>query len=63
VYLFDDITGFTVLGKNKLNIYLRDGHVYQIKGGKRLSGLKYMNVYYRYIGIKKGEINGQFLGL
>ena len=62
-YLFDDITGFTVLGKNKLNIYLRDGHVYQIKGGKRLSGLKYMNVYYRYIGIKKGEENGQFLGL
>ncbi len=43
---FDDINVITVLGKNKLNIYHRDG-IYQLKGAPRFNALKYMNIFYR----------------
>lgn len=60
---FDNISSITVLGKNKLNIYVND-MVYQIKGNKSFNALKYVNVYFRYNNIKKGELgNEQFLGL
>ncbi len=58
---FDVISGASVLGKNKLNVYYKD-NVYQIKGGKRLNTLKYVNLYYRYKNIKEKD-NGKFLGL
>ncbi|MBR5468527.1 MAG: 1-acyl-sn-glycerol-3-phosphate acyltransferase [Firmicutes bacterium] len=62
VLSFDDITTVTVLGKNKLNIYYKND-VYQFKGSKRFNAVKYVNIYYRYCNIKKGDTNGKFLGL
>lgn len=61
---FDNIHSITLLGKNKLNIYLED-KVYQIKGNKTFNALKYVNIYYHYQNVKKGEnLNDeQFLGL
>ncbi len=61
---FDDLIGISVLGRNKVNIYFQD-ELWQIKGDKRFNGIKYVNVFYRYNNIKKGEVNGKllFLGL
>ena len=61
-FLFDELTAVSVLGRNKLNIYQAET-VYQFKGGKRFNALKYVNFYYRYNNIAKGEEDGQFLGL
>ncbi|MBR5858346.1 MAG: 1-acyl-sn-glycerol-3-phosphate acyltransferase, partial [Clostridia bacterium] len=61
-FLFDELTAVSVLGRNKLNIY-QAATVYQFKGGKRFNALKYVNFYYRYNNIAKGEEDGQFLGL
>ena len=51
-----------LISKNKLNIY-HDKRVYQLKGSKRFNALKYVNIFYRYKNISKGEENGKFLGL
>lgn len=64
---FDALTAISVLGKNKLNIYF-DGRVYQIKPDERFCALKYVNIYYRYKNIIKGDENEReqrytFLGL
>lgn len=59
---FDGVTAAAVLGRNKLNIYYNE-KVYQIKGGKRFNALKYVNIYFRYKNIGKGDENGKFLGL
>lgn len=59
---FDKASAFTVLGKNKLNLYL-DGAIYQFKGTKRFSALKYVQIFHRYDNVKKGDANGKFLGL
>ena len=61
-FLFSDATAVTVLGRNKLNIYY-DGHVYQLKGDKRFNALKYVNMFYHYKNVSKGDTCGQFLGL
>ncbi len=59
---YSDIFTMACLGKNKLNIYF-DGRIYQIKGDKRFCALKYMNIYYRYKNIQKGDSDGRFLGI
>lgn len=60
---FDCIHSITVLGKNKLNIYT-DNQVYQLKGNKSFNALKYVNIYFHYQNLKKGDENyEQFLGL
>ncbi len=59
---FADIMAMSVLGKNKLNIYYGD-HVYQLKSHKRFNALKYVNIYFRYKNITRGEENAKFLGL
>lgn len=59
---FEDSSAFTVLGKNKLNIYF-DGKIYQIKGDEHFNALKYVHFYHRYKNIVKGEAYVQFLGL
>ena len=60
---FDSIHSITVLGKNKLNIYT-ENQVYQLKGNKSFNALKYVNIYFHYQNMKKGdEKNEQFLGL
>ena len=59
---FDRVEVVTVLGKNKLNIYVGN-KVYQIKGSKRFNALKYVNIYYHYKNIKEGNTDVEFLGL
>ena len=60
---FDEVGTVTVLGKNKINVYIGD-KVYQIKSDERFNALKYVNIFYHYKSIAKGENNGkQFLGL
>lgn len=59
---FDSLSAVTVLGKNKLNLY-HGTDVYQIAGSPRFCALKYVNLYYRYTNIKKGEKDAKFLGL
>lgn len=59
---FDEITAMSVLGRNKLNIYHKE-QVYQLKSGPRFNALKYVNIYFRYKNIRKGEENSTFLGL
>ena len=62
VFPFETTDAFTVLGKNKVNIYSGD-KLYQLKGDKRFNGLKYVNLYYRHRNILKGEDHVKFLGL
>lgn len=59
---FDEISAVSVLGRNKLNIYIGD-KVYQLKGSKRFNALKYVNIYYRCKNQLKGIENEQFLGI
>ena len=59
---FDEVTAVSVLGRNKLNIY-HDGRIYQLKSDKRFNALKYVNIYYRWKNIVRGDANGKFLGL
>jgi 1-acyl-sn-glycerol-3-phosphate acyltransferase len=59
---FDSTSAVTVLGKNKLNVYFGD-KVYQLKGDERFCALKYVNLYYRYKNVMKGDENDTFLGL
>lgn len=58
---FEDAGAFTVLGKNKLNVYY-NGEIYQVKGDKRFNALKFVNLYHRYKNFKENA-NGKFLGL
>lgn len=58
---FAEITAAACLGRNKLNVY-HGKQVYQFKGGKRFNAVKYVNLYFRYKNIMKGE-GDQFLGL
>lgn len=62
VFNFRDTSALSVLGKNKVNIY-HNKKVYQIKGDKRFNALKYVNLYYHYKNVSKGESYGKFLGL
>ena len=59
---FDEVTAVSVLGRNKLNIYCGKT-IYQIKGDKRFNALKFVNIYYRYKNISRGDQHAQFLGL
>lgn len=59
---FSEATAVTVLGRNKLNIY-HNKLVFQFKGSKRFNALKYVNFYYRYKNIMRGNEDGKFLGL
>ncbi|MBQ7801380.1 MAG: 1-acyl-sn-glycerol-3-phosphate acyltransferase [Oscillospiraceae bacterium] len=61
-YPFSELSAVTVLGKNKLNLYVGQ-KVYQLKGGKRFNALKYVNFYFRYKNIIMGNENGKFLGI
>lgn len=56
---FSDVLAATVLGRNKLNIYV-GARITQIKADRRFNALKYMNVYYRQ---KEGNDNAEFLGI
>lgn len=61
---FDSLSAVAVLGRNKLNLYTKDG-LFQVKGSKRFNAVKYVHTYYHYINEKRGEKDGKllFLGL
>lgn len=59
---FDGISAAAALGRNKLNLYHGED-IWQVKGGKRFNPVKYINLYFRYTNIKKGDDDGEFLGL
>ena len=59
---FSEVTAVSVLGKNKANIY-HNKRVYQFKGSEHFNSLKYVNIYYRYKNISRGEAHVKFLGL
>ena len=62
VFPFADISSATVLGKNKLNIYVKE-HIYQFKGDKHFNALKYLNLYCHATNVADGSKEPQFLGL
>ena len=62
VFRYDDAYAMSVLGRNKLNVYVGK-QIFQFKGDKRFNALKYVNLYFRYRNIVKGEADGKFLGL
>lgn len=59
---FNDVSALTVLGRNKLNIYINK-KLYQLKSDKRFNALKYVNIFYRYKNLTKENVDGKFLGL
>jgi 1-acyl-sn-glycerol-3-phosphate acyltransferase len=61
-YPFDQLSAITLLGKNKLNVYV-GSDIYQLKGEKRFNGLKYVHFIHRWKNIRKGEPDDKFLGL
>ena len=61
-FSFDKISGISVLGRNKLNIYV-DDKVYQFKGDKSFNAVKFVNFYHRYKNLQGGKPYGKFLGL
>lgn len=61
-FSFEELSGATVLGKNKLNIY-KQKQTYQFKGDKSFCALKYVNLFYRHKNLINGDENGKFLGL
>lgn len=60
VLSFCNMTGATVLGRNKLNLYI-DGKTYQIAGDKHFNAVKYLNLYHH--GISNKAEGTEFLGL
>ena len=62
VFTFEEVSAITALGRTKINIY-RDKEVYQLAGGDRFCGLKYVNLHYRYKNMDKESYDGKFLGL
>ena len=62
VYPFDELSGVTVLGRNKLNLY-HGGRIWQLKPPPRFNAVKYLNLYTRYKNVKKGDPHDRFLGL
>ncbi len=59
---FEEIAAISVLGRNKLNVYYGKT-ILQIKSDKRFNALKYVNIYYRWKNIRRGDCDDQFLGL
>lgn len=58
---FSEVTGVSVLGRNKLNIYV-GARVVQLAGAPSLNVLKYMNLYYS-VKEREGREHAGFLGI
>lgn len=59
---FNEVRAVTVLGRNKLNVYIGD-KIIQFKGDKRFNAVKYVQLFHHYKNVEKGENHGEFLGL
>ncbi|MCR4621134.1 MAG: 1-acyl-sn-glycerol-3-phosphate acyltransferase [Clostridiales bacterium] len=56
---FSDITVAAVQLRNKLNLQLSDGKLYQLKGSRCFNAVKYINLFYRYQfihGVNRDEL-------
>lgn len=62
VFSFDETGTVTVLGKNKINLYIGD-KLYQFHGSERFNALRYVNIFYRYQNCKHPEEESVFLGI
>ncbi len=62
VFRFDEAELITVLGRNKLNVYIGDD-VLPFTGDAHFNALKYVNIFFRYKNIHGGNENDEFLGL
>ena len=58
---FNKSSTVTVLGKNKLNVYL-DDTIYQLKGDKRFNAVKYVHLYHKLKNQTENN-DGKYLGL
>lgn len=61
-FMFSELSAATVLGRNKMNIYL-DKQIFQFRGDKHFNALKYLQLYYKTVSEEKGEPCGKYLGL
>ncbi len=61
-FSFDEVGTVTVLGKNKINLYIGD-KLYQFHGSERFNALRYVNIFYHYQNTKEDCAHEQFLGL
>ncbi|MBO5270502.1 MAG: 1-acyl-sn-glycerol-3-phosphate acyltransferase [Clostridia bacterium] len=59
---FAEARAFTVLGRNRLNVYVGD-RIYQLRGDKRFNALKYVHFYHRYKNLTSEGNHGKFWGL
>jgi 1-acyl-sn-glycerol-3-phosphate acyltransferase len=59
---YEKLTAISVLGRNKLNIYIGD-KLWQIKGDKHFNPVKYMHIYYHAVNLQKYRGENEFLGL
>ena len=62
VFSFDETGTVTVLGKNKINLYIGD-KLYQFHGSERFNALRYVNIFYRYQNCQHPEEESVFLGI
>ena len=61
-FRFDQTGTVTVLGKNKINLYIGD-KLYQFWGSERFNALRYVNIFYHWQNCREGAEHGKFLGL
>jgi len=61
-FTFDETDTVTVLGKNKINLYIGD-KLYQFWGSQRFNALRYVNIFHHYQNRKAGITHQEFLGL
>ncbi len=52
-YFFKSIMGATILGRRKINFYLNDNEILQLKGNKRFNSVKYLHLYEIYKSMEK----------
>ena len=62
VYPFEKLYSATVLGRNKLNIYVGN-QIFQLCGDKHFNAVKYLNLYFHSLGEGKEQDYDEFLGL
>ena len=61
-FMYSELSAATVLGRNKMNIYL-DKQIFQFKGNKHFNALKYLQLYSKIALEERGEPCGKYLGL
>ena len=62
VYPFAEVYSATVLGRNKLNIYVGN-QIFQFSWDKHFNPVKYLNLFFHAVGKERGYDHDGFLGL